>query len=46
MDEWDPVPQVNAVFKGVIAALLIMGVLFCLIGIAATALSLARLVLS
>lgn len=45
MDEFDPIPPVNPVFKGVVVALLIMGILFCLIGFAATAITLTMLVL-
>ena len=46
MDEFDPIPPVDRRFKGVAVALIVMAAFFCLIGIAASAITLTMLVLS
>lgn len=43
--DWDPIPPINPVFKGVVAAVLVLMILFCLIGLAASLITLTMLVL-
>jgi hypothetical protein len=45
IEGFDPVPPVSPVFRGIVVAVLAMLILFCLIGFAATAITLTMLVL-